>query len=123
MSLRLLVDECLLNKLLVDALTAAGHDVQTVSQVNLISRPDDAVFAHAIAENRIVITSNCGDFIDLSDARIADQEHHPGVLLVFLYNNPNKDMSVPEIIKAIANFEATGAPIQDTYVSLAQYRY
>jgi len=123
LSLRLLVDECLLNRLLVDALTAAGHDVQTVSQVNLISRPDDAVFAHAIAENRIVITSNCGDFIDLSDARIAAQEHHPGVLLVFLYNNPNKDMSVPEIIKAIANFEETGAPIEDTYVSLAQYRY
>jgi predicted nuclease of predicted toxin-antitoxin system len=107
----------------VDALTAAGHDVQTVSQANLISRPDDAVFAHAIAENRVVITSNCGDFIELAEARIAAKEHHPGVLLVFLYNNPNKDMSVPEIIKAIANFEATGAPIEDTTVSLAQYRY
>ena len=123
MSLRLLVDECLLNRLLVDALTAAGHDVQTVSQVNLMSRADDVVFTHAIAENRIVITSNCGDFIELSDARIAAKEHHPGVLLVFQYNNPNKDMSVPEIIEAIANFEATGAPIEDTYVSLAQYRY
>jgi predicted nuclease of predicted toxin-antitoxin system len=123
LSLRLLVDECLLNKLLLDALTAAGHDVQTVRQTNLLSKPDDAVFAHAIAENRIVITSNCDDFTELSNAHIAAKEHHPGVLLVFQYNNPNKDMSVADIIKAIANFEATGAPIQNTHISLARYKY
>lgn len=123
MSLRLLVDECLLNKLLVDALTTAGHQVQTVRQANLISKSDDAAFAHAIAENRVIITSNCGDFTELAQARIAAGEHHPGVLLVFLYNNPNKDMSVAEIIKVIANFEATSALIADTTVSLVQYRY
>jgi predicted nuclease of predicted toxin-antitoxin system len=111
LSLRLLLDECLQNKLLVDALIAAGHDVQTVNQVGLISRPDDAVFAHAIAEKRVFITSNCGDFTELAQARITANEHHPGLLLVFQYNNPNKDMSVSEIIKAIANFEATGARI------------
>jgi predicted nuclease of predicted toxin-antitoxin system len=123
LSLRLLVDECLLNKLLVDALIAAGHDVQTVNQAGLVSRSDDAVFAHAIAENRVFITSNCGDFTELAQARITANAHHPGVLLVFQYNNPNKDMSVPELIQAIANFEATGAPIEDNTVSLALYRY
>lgn len=123
MGLRLLVDECLLNRLLVDALTAAGHDVQTVSQANLISKPDDAVFKHAIAENRVVITSNCSDFVALIETHVAAGQHHPGILLVFLYNNPNKDMSVSEIIKAITNFEATGVPMADRYISLAQYRY
>lgn len=123
MSLRLLVDECLLNKLLVEALAAAGHDVQTVSQVELISKPDETIFEYAIAENRIVITSNCVDFIDLAAARIEAAAHHPGVLLVFLYNNPNKDMSITEIVHAIANFEATKAPIADSVVSLVQYRY
>lgn len=123
MSLRLLVDECLLNRLLVEALTAAGHDVQTVSQVDLVSKPDEAIFEHAIAEDRIVITSNCGDFTDLAAARIKAAVHHPGVLLVFLYNNPNKDMSIAEIVLAIANFEDTMAPITDSVVSLVQYRY
>lgn len=112
-----------MNKLLVDALRAAGHDVLTVIQANLISRPDDVVFAHAIEENRIVITSNCDDFLKISDRRIATKKHHPGILLVFLYNNPNKDMSVLEIVKAIANLEATEAPIVDACVSLAHYRY
>lgn len=123
MSLRLLVDECLLNKLLVEALTAAGHDVQTVFQVDLISKPDRAVFAHAIAEDRIVITTNCGDFMDLAAARIDAGSHHPGILLVFLYNSPSRDMIIAEIIQAIDNFEQTGAPKADTSVSLVAYRY
>lgn len=123
MSLRLLVDECLLNSLLVEALSEAGHDVQTVSQVELISKPDEVIFAHAIADNRVVITANCLDFIDLATARLAAGAHHPGILLVFQYNNPNKDMTIVEIVEAISNFEATEALITDTCISLVKYRY
>ena len=123
MSLKLLVDECLLNKMLVDALIAAGHDVQTVTQAKLTSKPDSAVFGHAIAEDRLVITSNCDDFVELSLARIKAKQHHPGILLVFLYNNPNKDMSVAEIINAITNLETTKIPLADTTHSLVHYRY
>ncbi len=123
MSLKLLVDECLLNKILIEALITAGHDVQTVTQAKLISKPDSAVFGHAIAEDRLVITSNCDDFVELSMAHIKAKHHHPGILLVFLYNNQNKDMSVAEIIKAISNLESTKIPLADTTHSLVNYRY
>lgn len=71
-------------------------------------RGDDAIFSRAVADNRVVITSNCGDFIDPAQAHPGAGGHHPGVLLVFLYNNDDNDMSVPEIIRATANVEVTG---------------
>jgi hypothetical protein len=49
--------------------------------------------------------------------------HHPGILLVFLYNNPNKDMSNQEIIGAISNLEFTQVALEDQAHSLANYRY
>jgi predicted nuclease of predicted toxin-antitoxin system len=66
LTVRLLIDECIQAKLLVAKLVAAGHDVQTALQAGLIGDGDDAVFAAAIANNRIVLTINCVDFISHS---------------------------------------------------------
>lgn len=123
MSLKLLVDECMLNKLLVNQLREAGHDVQTVTDANLLGESDNAVFAHAIGEDRIIITNNCLDFQTLSKQRLESGQHHPGILLVFLYNNPHKDMSVADIIKALANLEESGLELPDQAVSVNRYNY
>jgi hypothetical protein len=113
----------MLNKVLVSRLRQAGHDVQTVTEAGLLRTPDVVIFQHAIVENRVVITSNCLDFIRLADGRIQANESHPGVLLVFLYNDRGKDLSVADIVRAIANLEATGLVLNDRWVSLANYNY
>lgn len=123
MSLKLFVDECCLNKLFIQALIDAGHDVQTVSTTNLIGKSDNAVFEHAIAEDRIVVTHNCADFQKLSEEWLADGKHHPGIFLVYLYNNPKRDLSFDETVKAIANFESTGVETDDQTITINQYHY
>lgn len=123
MAVRLLVDECLQARLLVSKLIEAGHDVQTASQAGVVRVRDEAVFAKAIAENRIVLTVNCNDFVVIAQAIISQGEHHPGVFMVFLQNDPNRDMSYDCIVKAIANLESTQLPLADSCHSLNLYDY
>lgn len=123
MAIRLLVDECSQANLLVTKLTAAGHDVQTALQAGVIGVRDDVVFATAITHNRIVLTNNCLDFIALSNSHNAQRVQHPGVFLVYLQNNPNRDMTYDRIVRAIANLEQTQVSLQNTYHSLNQYDY
>ncbi len=123
MTVRLLIDECIQAKLLVAKLVAAGHDVQTALQAGLIGDGDDAVFAAAIANNRIVLTINCVDFISLSVSLNEQGVQHPGVLLVYLQNDPTRDMSYDRIVKAIENLEGTQVPLSNAFHSLNQYDY
>lgn len=123
MSVRLLIDECLIDRLLIAALEKAGHDVATVTQVDLLGATDRAIFEHAIEDSRLVITTNCEDFEALHEAHLTSKLHHPGMLLIYLQNNPNKDLGYQQIAKAIANLEASGIPLADDTHSLNAYNY
>jgi predicted nuclease of predicted toxin-antitoxin system len=121
--LKLLVDECILDKLLDAKLRAAGHDVLTAAEAGLIRKPDHAVFEAAIAADRLALTLNCADFVDLAEAKLAKSGSHPGILLVYRYNMPEKEMSHDDIVRAIANLEATGLKLKDGCHKLNDYNY
>ncbi|MDZ4833119.1 MAG: DUF5615 family PIN-like protein [Candidatus Melainabacteria bacterium] len=122
MAVRLLIDECSEAKLLVRKLRDAGHDVVTVSEANLRTVRDADVFAAAIADNRIVLTNNPGDFVTLHDARMEQHQTHPGLFLVYNRNTPG-DMNYDQIVRAIANLEGTSVSLENAYHSLNSYNY
>lgn len=122
MAVRLLVDECSEATLLVKKLRAAQHDVLTVTEANLRNVRDADVFAAAIADNRIVLTNNPADFIALHDEKMAQNQTHPGLFLVYLRNMPT-DMTYDQIVKAIENLEKTGVPRENAHHSLVNYNY
>ncbi len=123
MSLKLLIDECLLDKALVSKLRNDGHDVVTASEVGLIRKRDEIVFQYAIDQQRIVLTTNCNDFIILASTATTTKNLYPGILLVYRYNNPNKDMSNEQIVTAISNLEKTSAVISNNCHSLNFYNW
>jgi predicted nuclease of predicted toxin-antitoxin system len=123
LSLKLLVDECILDKVLVSKLREAGHDVRTVAEEDLIRKPDHAIFEAAIAHQRMVITVNCVDFVELSERKLAKNGSHPGVLLVYRYNDPAKEMTHDDIIKAISNLESAKVPLENNCHALNYYQY
>ncbi len=127
MALRLLADECIQHKILVARLRAAGHDVLTVFEADLTGKRDETVFQHAVEENRLVFTINCIDFVELSLAKLKLGETHPGLLLLYQYNDPNRDMSYDEIVKAIVNLElvvtTTDLKLLNGHHSLNSYNY
>jgi predicted nuclease of predicted toxin-antitoxin system len=121
LAVRLLVDECAEAKGLVSRLIAAGHDVLTATQANLRHARDAEIFASGVANNRIVLTSNCADFVDMHDDYIARKMPHPGIFLIYLQNERDRDMTWDRIITAIANLEATGTVLNNDCHVLNRY--
>ena len=100
--MRLLLDECIGDRSLRDALAAAGHDV--VRSVDELGGgvDDHAIFAYAREHERIIVTYNNIDFKRLGD----ENPEHPGMLLLYQDNEPT-DMKTSDIVKALSNVENT----------------
>lgn len=117
--MRLLLDEDTQAKLLIRLLKDAGHDVQAVTEARLTDQSDTAVLEFARRAGRCVLTRNCADFLDLHKAG----PPHPGILGVYQYNNPDKDMRYADIVQAIANLEASGWEFAGEFVVLNQWHF
>jgi hypothetical protein len=102
MSFRLVLDEDTQAARLIAGLREAGHDVMTASEADLVSASDKDVLAFATSEKRIVLTRNCTDFIALH----TNDPVHMGIICVFMDDDPRKDMSYVEIVRAIDNLDA-----------------
>lgn len=127
MSLNLLIDEDCQDKILVAKLRSAGHDVVTAKDAGLLAQPDSAVLAYAVANSRIVLTRNCNDYCNEGAILRASGTHHHGILLLYEKNDPEKDMSYDDIVRAVANINKavqTGVLVlRDLEISLSYYRY
>ena len=125
MSLSLYLDDCSNSDLLADLLRQTGHKVvrPTDSNVDLEGEDDDVHFLFAAKHDFTVITKNPSDFQHLHDL----DSNHSGILAVYLDNDPLRDMSDAEIVKAIQNLEAAaqngGEPVQGRFHSLNNWRY
>jgi hypothetical protein len=99
----------------------AGHDVQVPAEVDppLTGASDEIHFAHAQTVDRIILTLNPKDFLSLHQK----SPHSPGIFAIYQDNDPTRDMSYADIVKAIANLEDTGVPIAGGFWSLNAYRW
>ena len=89
MNLRLLIDEDTQDARLVLMLRTEGHDVVTVNEAGLRGQADSAVLAHAARDQRVVLTLNCRDFLELHEAA----EAHPGIVAVYQGGELRKNMT------------------------------
>lgn len=119
MSLRLLLDEDSQAKYLINLLRAANHDLLTVNEAGLGSRPDAIVLDYARQNERVLLTRNCDDFEELHRVNPI----HLGILAV--YQNPGsfKNMNYQAIVKAISNLDASGYVLENQFVILNQWNY
>jgi predicted nuclease of predicted toxin-antitoxin system len=119
LSLKLLVDEDTQDRLLVKLLRNAGHDVITVNESGLMGEADPVVLDYARANDRLLLTYNCGDF----EALHQTFPTHPGLLVIYRDADRSKNMSFQEIVKAIANLEAAAVTLANQFIPLNQWNY
>lgn len=121
MSLILYLDDCAFSHRLRQLLIEAGHDVQIPADVNppLTGAPDAVHFAHAKENERVILTFNPRDFLDLHE----QDPNHPGILAVYQDNDPTRDMSYRDIVQALSNLESTGVTVSGEFWSLNAYRW
>ena len=123
----MLIDEDSQDKILVAKLKKAGHNVLTVKEATLLSQPDKVVLAYAVEKARVVLTRNCDHFLSEAAALKSSGGHHHGILLVYAKNDPDKDMSYDDIVRAVGNIvKAVGSKelvLNDFEISLSYYLY
>ena len=104
--MRLLLDEDSGARSLLNALRAGGHDVERVVDVAAlgIGAGDDAVFHFAVEDDRVLITKNGADFIEIATRPGAPE--HPGVVVIH-YAADGSSLPVATVVRAVANIAQT----------------
>jgi hypothetical protein len=87
-------------------------------QVGLAGEWDPVQLTFAIQQARIILTRNYCGFEDLHNLLQVAQGHHPGILVIRRDNDPKRNMSPKDIVRALSNLEAAGVPIGDQYLVL-----
>ncbi len=127
MALSLYLDDCAFSHALVRALRAAGHAVTVPADAGLTGTDDDEHFAHAAAAGLILVTKNPRDFLALHGAYQAAGLAHAGILAIHQDNDPSRDMTVADTVRAVANVEAayasSGLALASRFIELNHYRY
>ena len=119
MSQKTYLDDCAYAKDLVRLLEAAGHLVTTPRQAGITGREDEVHFRYAADNSLILLTKNPDDFLDLH----AKNAQHAGILLVYQDNDPDRDMSHQDIVRALANLEQAGVAFPGNCHILNAWRY
>jgi hypothetical protein len=119
LSLKLLIDEDAQDKILVQRLRQAGHDVITVNEAGLAGQSDSRVLNHAKDVDRVLLTLNCRDFQSLHAA----DPRHSGILAIYQEANPLKKMSFNAIVAAIANLEDARISLAGQFIALNHWNY
>ena len=76
----------------------------------------------AIELNRVLLTRNRKDFVQLQTLILTATGHHPGILAVTRENNPRRDLTPRGIVNAIRKLEAASIPLSDTLFDLNEWR-
>jgi predicted nuclease of predicted toxin-antitoxin system len=119
LSLRLLIDEDTQDARLVSMLRTEGHAVVTVNEAGLRGQADSVVLAHAAADQRVVLTFNCCDFLELHEASPA----HSGIVTIYQGRDLRKNMTFAEIVTALANLTTSGWNLAEQFVVLNAWNY
>lgn len=119
LSLKIYLDDCAYTKKLVMFLRSAGHHVVTPADAGTSKVEDVVHFQFAVSQDLVLLTKNPKDFDDLHNAN----PRHPGILVIYQDNDPDRDMTLGDIVRSIANLETAGVPIPGNYHILNSWRY
>ena len=120
--MRLYLDDNLTDRRVVAQLHRAGHTVVLPAAIGHAGASDAHHFAQAIRHTAVLLTRNYKDFIALHDLIRTAGGHHPGLLWVYLENDPTRDMTPRSMAVAIARLAAATVPLGDHVYVLNHWR-
>jgi predicted nuclease of predicted toxin-antitoxin system len=107
---------------LVSLLRRAGHQVALPINHGLAGATDPRHLAYCAGQSQVLLTRDHDDFLDLHDLIQATHGRHAGILVVRADNDPTRDMKDRDIVRALANLEAAGVPLENEFYILNHWR-
>src|SRR5438132_1368388 len=120
--MRLYLDDDSADAFLIALLRREAHDVQSPAEANLVGQYDSVHLAHAVRDNRVLLSRNHDDFENLHDLVVAVQGRYPGILIVRRDNDARRDLKPAGIVRAIRNLLASGVAIEGQFHILNSWR-
>lgn len=120
--MNLYLDDDMAKGSLVARLRRAGHQVVLPNDAGLSGAWDPLHLLHAVQQRLVLVSKNHDDFRDLHLLVQAASGRHSGILVVRSDNDPRRDMTDGDIIRAIANLEAANGPIANEFQILNHWR-
>ncbi len=118
MSLRLYLDDSADSDEYRLRLAAAGHEVVSPRDINMVGAEDGAHLAYATRLGLAVLTKDTQDF----GALHYTGAEHAGIIAIYSDNDRIRDMSPPEVVRAISRLDASGLPIAGEFHVLNHWR-
>lgn len=120
--MRLYLDDDSTDRMLVQRLRHAGHDVRSPSDIGQSGQHDAVHLKNAIREDRILLSRNHDDFRFLHELILQAKGHHPGIFIVCRENNPKRDLTPKGIVRAITKLLSAQVPLIDDIIILNHWR-
>lgn len=121
--MRVYLDNNLDSNELLGLLQQSGHDAVSPRTVGTPGIADEEHLRYASSNSLVIITANALDFIELQERWQIQQQQHSGILIVFLENNPGRDMAFQEIARAVTQIEGSGIPLANRWHNLNFWRW
>ena len=109
--MRVYLDDNLDSDAILGLLRLSGHDAVSPRIVGTQGVADEEHLRYASSNSLVIITANALDFIELQEHWLVQQQQHSGILIVFLENNPGRDMAIQEIARAVTQIAGSGTPL------------
>lgn len=120
--MNLYLDDNSVKSSLTNILRRSGHHVTLPADVGLSGATDPRHLAICADQSLVILTKDHDDFLDLHDLVQAAHGRHAGILVVCADNDPAKDMRDHEIVRALANLEASQIPTENGFFILNHWR-
>lgn len=107
---------------LVVRLRRAGHQVVLPNDAGLAGGWDPLHLLHAVQHELMLVSKNHDDFRDLHLLVHAASGRHAGIAIVRADNDPRRDMTDSDIVRALGNLDAGNVPIANEFHILNHWR-
>lgn len=99
--MRLLLDE-MYAPALAGLIRSEGIDATSIVETGRSGTPDAEVFSIALAEDRVLLTENVADFVQIASAHSSTGLRHPGVLIALSSRFSRRPAGFASLVAAIA---------------------
>lgn len=100
----------------------AGYVVVSPRDAGTLGWDDSDHLEYAAQHGHALLTYDPQDFQDWHHLWQSQGRQHSGIFLVYQDNDPSRDMTANDIVRALANLQASGLPITNNIHVLNHWR-